>query len=234
MDKLGRFIAQLNADNFAGAEKTEAEIIDEECKNSGICMNFLKCTTSQDPKIGRARGDEWRKMTSSIEDNIPCPKFAEYPTCYYKNFEKKIADELNKFLDEAFLSILNEKILLIKEKQLTCDTLRKQMAKMPEGLYCAVRKAEEIRRLNPNWKEENAKLNNEYAGLYNIRNFPSPNVPWGEIYLMNFPLGSATIYRKVDINQSQNCNFPISVVINCSVDINLNSRIDAVRLKRIP
>lgn len=245
MNKLSKFILQLsdeedgsNKSNFAGAKKVEEEIIDEGCRRSGICMNFLKCTINNSPKIEKECGGAWKKMDSPIKLNAPFPRFAENPICYYENFEKNIVDELNKFLDKSFLSALNEKIPLVRGKQSTFDALKRQIAKMPKGQYRAIWNAKEVRELDPSWKGKNAGLSNEFAGwwkvLYSIRNFISPNVPQGEAYLVKMPLGCATIYREVDISQSQNCIFPVSVVINCSVKIALGGGIDAVRIKRMP
>lgn len=43
MDKIDRLIDSLKESNFKKAAKMEAEIIEEQCKNSGICRNFLVC-----------------------------------------------------------------------------------------------------------------------------------------------------------------------------------------------
>lgn len=49
MNKLNKFMDCLDEPDFKEAAKAEAEIIEEECKNGGICRNFLTCKVINNP-----------------------------------------------------------------------------------------------------------------------------------------------------------------------------------------
>ena len=71
----------------------------------------------------------------------------------------------------------------------------------------------------------------------NIRNFISPLVPEGEIYITALStnslksLGNATIYTNISINLSyQSANKLLTLTVDCSIDMVLNDRISIIKI----
>ena len=249
MNKLNGFMDCLDESDFEEAAKVEAEIIEEECKNSGICRNFLTCKVINNPTmkdmIEKERGKaslqlKWDTVNfDSIHMDLPYPKsFASIDTTY-QNIERVIIDKVNEYIDKAFLSKLddNPPFYFLRDK-ITPSALMAGIDKMrSHGYkpYGAIWSSDDFWELasDPDWKAYNVTPNNEYAGwqqdLLGIRNFNSPVVQKGKVYIATFPedLGNAIICKRLAFSQSIK---PMYITFSCSIDIDLalNNKIGVV------
>lgn len=251
MNRLNKFMDCLDEPDFKEAAKAEAEIIEEECKNGGICRNFLTCKVINNPNMKDMIEKERRKSSlqlkwdtvnlDSIQIDLPYPKSIARKDIAYQNIEKTIIDKVNESVDEAFLSKLDEKCnppFYFLEDKITPSALMAGIAKMwSHGYrpYGAIWNSGDFWELmsDPDWKEYNVTANNEYAGwqqdLLGIRNFNSPVVPKGKVYIATFPkdLGNAIICKRLAFLQK-----PMDITFNCSIDIDLalNNKIGVVSI----
>ena len=253
MNKLNGFMDCLDESDFEEAAKVEAEIIEEECKNSGICRNFLTRKVINNPNmedmIEKERGKsslqlKWDTVNlDSIQIDLPYPKGSAHKDIDYQNIERVIIDKVNEVIDEVFLSKLDEKCnppFYFLEDKITPSALMAGIAKMwSYGYrpYGAIWNSGDFWELvsDPDWEEYNVTPNNEYAGrqqdLLGIRNFNSPVVPKGKVYIATFPkdLGNASIYKRLAFSQSIK---PMYITFSCSIDIDLalNNKIGVVSI----
>lgn len=241
IDKLNKFMDCLDEPDFEEAAKAEAEIIEEECKNSGICRNFLTCEKER----GKARLQlKWDTVNlDSIQMDLPYPKSIAGKDTAYQNIEKTIIDKVNESVDKVFLSKLDEKCnppFYFLEDKITPSALMAGIAKMwSHGYrpYGAIWNSGDFCELmsDPDWKEYNVTPNNEYAGwqqdLLGIRNFNSPVVPKGKVYIATSrnDLGNASICKRLAFSQSIK---PMYITFSCSIDIDLalNNKIGVVSI----
>lgn len=171
---------------------------------------------------------------------------------YYKCIEKEIIQKVNQFTDQSFLSILDKKSgapLILQENRITVDVFMGQITKMLSSgyiLYGAIWNLRDWCTLmsDSSWNQYQ-KLDKRYGDIgwqpdlrgVNIHNFISPLVPEGEIYITALltnsleSLGNATIYTNISINLSyQSANEPLTLTVDCSIDMVLNNRISIVKI----
>ncbi|MBO6019463.1 MAG: hypothetical protein J6P06_03275 [Aeriscardovia sp.] len=253
IDKLNKFMDCLDEPDFEEAAKVEAEIIEEECKNSGICRNFLTCKVINNPTtkdmIEKERGKaslqlKWDTVNlDSIHIDLQYPKSFEGIDPTYQNIERVIIDKVNESIDKAFLSKLDEKCnppFYFLEDKITPSALMSGIAKMRSygyRPYGAIWNSADFYELmsDQDWKKYNVTPNYEYAGwqqdLLSIRNFNSLVVPKGKVYIATSPkdLGNAIICKRLAFSQSIK---PMYITFSCSIDIDLalNNKIGVVSI----
>ena len=148
-------IDSLKESNFKKAAKMEAEIIEEQCKDSGICRNFLVRRIVNNSDVKNSIEREKKRPDVCPDCNVQIYSFNRHDPIklgmsdpntftnvgaigYYKCIEKEIVQKVNQFTDQSFLSILDKKCgapLILQENRITVNVFIGQITKILSSGY---------------------------------------------------------------------------------------------------
>lgn len=254
--KIETFINSLQKSDLEEARKMETKIIEEGCKNYGICWNFLTCDLIPPMETSGKDLIRWKELLQDYDvkrpllQNNPIRRPIFHPNfvwnrCYYENIETEIIGEVNRTIDEVFLRMLDEKCTKYESENISPCVFMQQLAKMRSACRCesyaAIWNIGDFYDLmcNPDWKEYvNPNKVHGYAGwqqeFFGVCNFISPDVPVGTLYLTTRPVGYATICKSISVNY---LNPPregneIVIAIDVPMCITLKKKINVIKIMK--
>ena len=250
--KLNTFIQCLSSNSFKEAGRIESAIIKEETANTGLCYNFLmpKSLVKMEECSGQSCNNAFPSLSPiHYEVDVDNPDTIAAPYNTFKQYENLIIDSVNKLMDKRFIQALDECVSNPTVAPIVPATLigaicnmmaRSQKAYAVLWNICDYIEATS----NSKWKDIIHPLNsfddgwepNFLNNFSDVRNFVSPNIPQGTIYLVAPPQSLGYLFVKESVSVAETLHSwlkPISIAIDFQMGILINNPTGVVKIQKL-